>query len=83
MLTESQEVDKIEVVGPYNISQVRAATVISRDGAEVSRSFHRTTVFPGQDTSGQDPKVVAIANAVHTPEVIAAYEAYIAAPREG
>lgn len=83
MLTESTEVDKIEVVGPYNIIQVRTATVISRDGTEISRSFHRTTISPGQDTSGQDPKVVAIANAVHTPEVIAAYEAYIAAPREG
>ena len=83
MLTESTEVDKIEVVGPYNIIQVRTATVISRDGVEISRSFHRTTISPGQDTSGQDPKVVAIANAVHTPEVTAAYEAYIAAPREG
>ena len=83
MLTEAQEVDKIEVVGPYNIIQVRTATAISRDGVEVSRSFHRATISPGQDTSGQDPKVVAIANAVHTPEVIAAYEAYIAAPREG
>jgi hypothetical protein len=78
MLSEAQEVDKIEVVGPYNIIQVRTATVISRDGVEISRAFHRTTVVPGQDSSGQDAKVVAIANAVHTPEVVAAYEAYIA-----
>jgi hypothetical protein len=78
MLSEAQEVDKIEVVGPYNIIQVRTATVISRDGVEISRAFHRTTVVPGQSLSGQDPKVVAIANAVHTPEVVAAYEAYIA-----
>lgn len=75
MLTESQEVDKIEIVGPHNVLQVRTATIIKRDGVEVSRSFHRHTVVPGQDLSGQDAKVVAIANAVHTPEIIAAFEA--------
>lgn len=75
MLTEEQLVDKMEVVGPYNIIQVRTATIIKRDGAEVSRSFHRHTVIPGQDLSGQDVKVVAVANAVHTPEIIAAFEA--------
>lgn len=74
-LTETQEVDKIEVVGQYAILQVRTATVVRRDGEEVARSFHRHMVVPGQSVSGEDAKVVAIANALHTPEVIAAFEA--------
>jgi len=74
MLNEEKEVDKIEVVTEYNILQVRTATVIKKDGAEISRSFQRHIVQPGDDLSGQDPKVVAIANAVHTPEIIAAFQ---------
>jgi len=61
-LTESQEIDVIEVVGS-NI-QVRTATIILRDDVEISRSFHRHVLAQGDDLSGQDPKVVAIANAV-------------------
>lgn len=75
MLTESTEVDKIEVIGQYCILQVRTATVVRRDGEEVARSFQRHMVVPGQSVSGEDAKVVAIANALHTPEVIAAFEA--------
>lgn len=74
-LTETQEVDKIEVIGQYCILQVRTATVVRRDGEEVARSFRRHMVVPGQSVSGEDSKVVAIANALHTPEVIAAFEA--------
>lgn len=74
-LTETKEVDKIEVVGQYAILQVRTATVVRKDGQEIARSFHRHMVFPGQSLSGEDSKVVAIANALHTPEVIAAFEA--------
>ena len=40
-LTESTVEDKIEVVGDYKHVQVRTATVIARDGTEISRSFHR------------------------------------------
>ena len=64
------EVDKIEVVSQYSVIQVRTATVIKKDGVEISRSYHRHIVQPGDDLTGQDPKVVAIANAVHTPEII-------------
>ena len=74
MLTEYKEVDKLEVVTQYNLIQVRTATVVQRDGKEIARSFHRHIVCPGDDLTGQDPKVVAIANAVHTPEIIAAFE---------
>jgi hypothetical protein len=62
MLTKSTKVDLIEVVGT-NI-QVRTATIISEDGTELSRSFHRHILQPGDDLTQQDPKVVAIATAV-------------------
>jgi hypothetical protein len=61
-LSETTSVDLIEVVGS-NI-QVRTATIILRDDVEISRSFHRHVLAQGDDLSGQDPKVVAIANAV-------------------
>lgn len=74
MLTEESVVDKIEVVSEYKIIQVRTATIIKKDGVEISRSFHRHIVQPGQDLSSEDETVVAIANALHTPELIAAFE---------
>ena len=46
-LTESIEYDKIEVVGQYKSVQVRKATVIKRDGTEVTRSFERFVLDPG------------------------------------
>ena len=76
-LTEETLADKIEVVGNFAHVQVRMATVIKRDGVEISRSFHRHVVTPGQDYSNEDPKVQAICSAVHTPEVIAAYTAHL------
>jgi hypothetical protein len=53
--------------------QVREATIIEKDGVEIHRSFHRHIVYPGQDLTGQDPKVVAVANSIWTQEVIDAY----------
>jgi hypothetical protein len=73
MLTESKEVDKIEVVTDYNVLQVRTATSVKKDGEEIARSYHRHIVCPGDDLSGEDAKVVAIANALWTPELIAAF----------
>ena len=46
-LTESIEYDKIEVVGQYKAVQVRKATVIKKDGAEISRTFYRFVLHPG------------------------------------
>ena len=77
MLTEHTEVDKIEVVGTHRFIQVRTATVIMRDGVEVSRAFHRHVVTPGQDVTGEDEAVQAVAQALHTPEVVAAYQAEV------
>ena len=76
-LTERNENDKIEVVGQYKAVQVRRATVIERDGVEVSRSFHRHVLQPGTvaegtstltdtDISGEDADVQAICNAAWT-----------------
>jgi hypothetical protein len=67
-------VDLIEVVENGTL-QVRTKTVIKEDGVEISSKFHRHVVAPGADVSGEDAKVQAIAAAVHTAEVVAAYEA--------
>jgi hypothetical protein len=73
-LTETTKVDQIEVVGDHTI-QVRTATIIEKDGTEISRTFHRHVVSPGNDVTNEDPKVQTIANALFTEEVIAAYQA--------
>jgi hypothetical protein len=78
-LTETTKVDQIELIENGSI-QVRTATIIERDGTEISRSFHRHVKHPGEDVSNEDPKVQAIANAIWTAEVIAAYQALIALP---
>jgi hypothetical protein len=71
-------VDLIEVIENGSI-QVRTKTAIKEDGKEISGSFERHVVVPGADYSAEDAKVQAIAASIHTPEVIAAYEAAIAA----
>ena len=75
-LTKEITVDKIEVLEMGQI-QVRTATRVLEDGAVLSSSFHRHVVAPGDDLSGQDSRVSAIATATWTPEVISAYEAMI------
>ena len=87
-LTETQENDKIEVVNKWNI-QVRNATVIKKDGVELTRTFHRKTLTPGTldasdnlvdtDISGEDADVQAIANAAWTTQVKADYKAFLIA----
>ena len=77
-LTERTEEDKIEVVGEFKHIQVRTATIIERDGEEISRSFHRHVVAPGDDVSGESADVQAMAAQFHTADRIAAYEAHIA-----
>ena len=74
-LTERTEVDKIEIVGPYRAVQVRTATVIERDGEELTRSYHRHGVQPGDDYSGEDAEGQAVCAAVHTAEIVTACEA--------
>ena len=74
-LTERTVEDKIEIVGDYKHIQVRTATVIERDGVEISRSFHRHALAPDADISGESAEVQAICNAVWTQEVKDAYAA--------
>ena len=73
-LTEKTIVDKIEIIENNSI-QVRTATIIEKDGTELTRTFHRHVLAPGDNVSTEDPKVQAIANAIWTEEIIAAYSA--------
>ena len=73
-LTEKTIIDKIEIVENSSI-QVRTATIIEKDGTELTRTFHRHVLAPGADITNEDPKVQAIASAIWTEEVIAAYQA--------
>lgn len=82
-LTEEIVQDKIEIVGEFKHVQVRTATVIKRDGVEISRNFHRHVVAPGDDISGESAEVQAICNTVHTDEIKAAYAAHLAAQAKG
>ena len=77
-ITKTTQEDKIEIVGQYKSIQVRTATVIEEDGVELSRSFHRHVVSPGDDVSNESAEVQAIAAVVHTPEVVAAYQQMLA-----
>ena len=77
-LTKETIVDKIEVLENGTL-QVRTATRVLEDGEVLSSSFHRHTLAPGSDTSNEDAKVVAIANATWTTDVITAYNDMIAA----
>ena len=77
-LTERTAEDKIEIVGDHKMVQVRTATVIERDGVEISRSFHRHALAPDADISGESVEVQAICNAVWTQEVKDAYAAHVA-----
>ena len=78
-LTERTVDDKIEIVGDFKHIQVRTATIIERDGVEISRSFSRHVIAPTDDVSAESAEVQAIAAAVHTADVKAAYEAHLAA----
>lgn len=80
-LTEETVQDKIEIVGEFKHIQVRTATVIKRDGTEISRSFHRHVVAPdisADDLANESADVQAIAAQVHTDAVKTAYAAHVA-----
>ena len=74
MLEKQIVVDLIEVI-ENSCVQVRTATRIMEDGKQISSTFHRHVVAPGDDYSAEDAKVQAIAASIHTPEVIATYKA--------
>ena len=84
-LAETIEYDKIEVVGQYKAVQVRKATVIKKDGTELTRSYHRYVLNPGTldasdnlvdtDLSGEPAEVSAICTAAWTTAVKDAWKA--------
>ena len=73
-ITKETEIAKIEVVGEYKHVQVRTDTVIKEDDKEISRSTHRHVLHPDSDISGEDSEVQAVANAVWTDDVKAAWK---------
>jgi len=85
-LTKTVTVDKIEIVGDYKHVQVRTATIVSEDGVELSRSFHRHVLAPrvksgdtwgDTDISGETAEVQAVCNGVWTSAVKTAYETHM------
>ena len=72
-LTERQEIGSREVLADGQI-QVRTDTIIERDGVEISRTYHRHVLAPGDSITAQDPTVQRIAMAEHTPAKIKAYK---------
>ena len=73
-LDKQTKIDRIEVVENGTV-QVRQATIITEDGNQLSRTFHRWCIVPSQDYSDQEQQVQDICKVTHTPEVIAAYQA--------
>jgi len=81
MALEKKVVTDLMEVLENGCVQVRTKTAIFEDGVEISSKFHRHVVVPGADYSAEDAKVQAICAAVHTLEVIAAYEAAVEAAK--
>ena len=70
--------DRIEIVGDYKHLGIRTATIITEDGTELSRAFHRRVITPDADVSGESAEIRAIANAVWTDAVKSAWATYLA-----
>jgi len=78
MITKTTAVDQITVT-ENGIVLYRETTRIMEDGNQISQTYHRTSLVPGQDLTDQPANVVAICNAAWPPEVVAAYQAALAA----
>jgi archaellum component FlaF (FlaF/FlaG flagellin family) len=73
-LTKTTTVDQITVTENGTVLY-REATRIMEDGNQISQTYHRTSLTPGQSLTGQPANVAAIAQAAWTPEIVAAYQA--------
>jgi hypothetical protein len=78
MITKEAVIDQITVC-ENGIVLYREATKIIEDGKELTKTYHRSSLIPGQDLTSQPANVVAICNAAWTSEVVAAYQAAQAA----
>jgi DNA-binding transcriptional LysR family regulator len=76
MLTKETKIDQITVT-ENGIVLYREATSILEDGVELSKTYHRSSLTPGQDLAGVPENVAAICNVAWTPEVIEAYQALL------
>ena len=76
MLTKQVKIDQITVT-ENGIVLYREATSILEDGVELSKTYHRSSLTPGQDLTGVPENVAAICNVAWTPEVIEAYQALL------
>ena len=81
-LDKQTKIDRLEVVENGTV-QLRQATIITDNGNEVSRTYHRWCIAPGEDYSTQEQQVQDICKVTHTPEVIAAYQAQLEANKLG
>ena len=81
-LTETKVIDQITVTENGTVLY-REATRILKDGEQIAQTFHRTSLTPGQDLTGQPANVVAICNVAWTQAVIAAFQAQQEANRLG
>ncbi len=75
-ITKATADDKIEIVGDYKHVNIRTATIVSEDGTELSRSFHRRVITPDMDVSGESAEIRSIAAAVWTDQVKSAWQTY-------
>lgn len=75
-LEKTMSIDKIEILESGHI-QVRRATKIMEDGEEISKAYYRYVLNPGDSLEGQEKKVIAIAKAIWTDEVVASHKAMI------
>jgi hypothetical protein len=71
-LSEHDAIDQITILADGHL-EIRHRLTIQRGGAPVAHSYHRRVISPGDDCAAEDPRTRAIARAVHTPDVVAAY----------
>jgi hypothetical protein len=77
--TERKE-HKLEIIPPYSVIQCRRADIVEKDGVEVGKTYHRHVRVPGDDVSDDCAELQAVAAALWTPDLIAAYQAAFAEP---
>ena len=78
-LTKTETIDKYEIVGEFKHIQCRHATIVAEDGVELTRSYHRHVIAPGDDVSGEPQEVQDLVAVLHTQAVIDAYNAHLEA----
>lgn len=81
-LEKEIKIDRIEVV-ENGVVQVRQATIITDNGNQVSRTYHRWCIAPGEDYSEQEQQVQNICKVTHTPETIEKFKAQLEANKLG